>query len=436
MGYSNVTYEGTGLVSSYAYGSIELFSNSEILHKDQLLVYIDGELLTFTTDYTLDTVNEEIDLVAPLGSGETLLIQRSTEIDERLVDFTNNTIIEAETLDLDSNQLFFLIQELADSQSNALTLDSDNYWDGEGHASRNCSPADSGSGWVTLQQMQDAIAGVDTATVDGATQWSFTGNGVLTDFTLTGLGLNVTAAQLWVWQNGVIQKPVDDYDIDNTGTDPVVEFVAAPAGGDTIEIRAVHGTVTAIFDEVDGSIINDYSIDPLTALKTSAGDNTRFIIIGSSGKVSQIVQLVTAYIQDFDSAVEAKKLNDFDTPDGNISMGGNQITSMASGSASGHAVNKGQMEAAIAAAASLKVASGSMGTVSTSGISITVGFQPTMITLIKPTSGQGNAEVTFRSDYGGLSVSEFGTTINLQFNTAGFGFTPGASGEYWYIAYE
>ncbi|RMH17246.1 MAG: hypothetical protein D6698_08545 [Gammaproteobacteria bacterium] len=440
MAYSFVQYNGDGSTTSFAYGSIELFDNSEITHASQLKVYVDGVLKTVTTDYTVDTTNEEIDFVSAPASGTLIKIERDTQIASRYVDYTNNSIIEESVLDLDSNQLFFLIQELNDGLTNALTLDSDNYWNGQGYASRNCLPADTGSGWVTLQQMQDAIAGVDTATVDNATQWSFTGNGVLTDFTLTGLGLNIVAAQVWVWQNGVIQKPVTDYDIDNSGDDPVVQFVTAPASGDTIEIRSIHGTVTAIFDEVDGSIITDETIDPATKLKTSSGDNTRFIIIGSSGRVSTIAQLTHGHIQDFDSAVTGKSLDEFDDAAANISMGGNKITNLSSGaSGSSDACTVAQMESHVSSSVGRQTKAGSMGVVGSGGFTTSsLGFQPSVITLIRKnsTGNYENASASFFGDHSG-PVSALGESVEVQFFSNGFGFTPTNTGNTWYyVCYE
>lgn len=422
MAYSYLEYTGDGSTVNFSYGSIDLFSNTEITHSSQLEVYVDGVLKTVTTDYTVDTVNERITFVSAPASSTTVKISRSTQISERYVDFENNSVIEEQTLDLDSNQLFFLIQEINDGLVNALQLDSYGYWNGQGHASKNCLPADSGSGWVTLGQMQDAIAGIDTATIDNAMQWSFTGDGSSTDFELSDLGINVSPEQLWVWVNGVIQKPGSsyDYDTDNTGADPLVTFTAAPATGDAIEVRAIHGTVAAILDEYDGDSITNYSIDPKTKLLTDAGDPYRVIYFGANGRVSSIGQMTAARVANLASTVQGYSLDLFDPPEAAVDMNSQQITGLAAGTASSHAVNKGQMDAAISAITQAAVGTG---IAAVGANTVTLGWQPSLVFFITADVGV----VGFTG-----SGSSSGYTVTM--NATGFTVTNASSYPAAYVA--
>jgi hypothetical protein len=113
MAYSYVEYVGTagGTTGPFAYGSVALLETTTASHEDQLEVYKNGLLLTGTTDYTINEGTKEVTLVANIFNTDLLRISRITKADARYVDYVDSTNVTSELLDLDSNQLFFLVQE-------------------------------------------------------------------------------------------------------------------------------------------------------------------------------------------------------------------------------------------------------------------------------------------------------------------------------------
>lgn len=104
MAYSFVVYTGDGSTTDFNV-------NINYLSRSHIHVLIDGDE---TTDFTWvsDTL---IRLDDPADDTLEVKIQRQTPIDARLVDFVNGSTLNAETdLDQDSNQLFYLLQELSE----------------------------------------------------------------------------------------------------------------------------------------------------------------------------------------------------------------------------------------------------------------------------------------------------------------------------------
>ena len=196
---------------AYGYGDIETWDGTSIADSDLLQVYLNDDLLTLTIHYTVDDVDKEIDLDAGLDrvADDVLTIKRMTDIGEPYVDFTNNSTIDASDLDLATGQNRFKLQEINTDLTNTLGLDTINdCWDAEGKKICNLAAAVSSTDAVNLGQVQNILAGVDTAEIDNIVRWSFTGDNTTTDFTLvdapTGL---LEDDQVLVWVNTVLQTP-------------------------------------------------------------------------------------------------------------------------------------------------------------------------------------------------------------------------------------
>lgn len=118
MPLSYVTAEGTNVANQLvSYSAIDLFT--DIPHKDQLVVSLEDQTLDLTDDYTIDTVNKQVTILeASIG---TIKIERSTEIEDRLVTFTNTSILTQQDMNKNTDQLLFLAQELND-KINSVTL--------------------------------------------------------------------------------------------------------------------------------------------------------------------------------------------------------------------------------------------------------------------------------------------------------------------------
>lgn len=105
MANSYVTYTGDGSTDTYAVPF-------KYISETHVYVKVDGTLVSFTwqTDGTikLDT--------AP-GSGATVRVFRSTPMDDRFVDFINGAGLHEEDLDLDSDQIFYIMQEIEETRA-------------------------------------------------------------------------------------------------------------------------------------------------------------------------------------------------------------------------------------------------------------------------------------------------------------------------------
>lgn len=132
---------------------------------------------------------------------------------------------------------------------------------------------------------------------------------------------------------------------------PTVVFGTPPANNSSIHIRAITGSVVSALP--DGSVFTTTIYDrSVTAIKLDFGVGVadRVPIIDATGKVSAQV-FTTAYISDWDTALEATPLSTFAPPEEDIDMQGQKIVDLATGTAGTDAVNKAQMDAAIAAVA-------------------------------------------------------------------------------------
>lgn len=118
---SRVTYTGiTGTTASYA--GIVLLNDALVSQQSQLVVTKNGTALTYAaaapgaTEYTLNKATQVMTLGAALITTDALLIRRATKKDALHVDFTNNSPLAEDDLDLVLNQLLFIAQEASEAQ--------------------------------------------------------------------------------------------------------------------------------------------------------------------------------------------------------------------------------------------------------------------------------------------------------------------------------
>lgn len=104
------------------------------LSPDDITVTINGEP---TGDYWLPSQGQ-LTFNSPPPKGKVVVIARSTPT-TRLVDFTNTSMLNERILDLDSNQLMYLVQEALDSVKSllGLSLDDTDSFDARGYRIKN-----------------------------------------------------------------------------------------------------------------------------------------------------------------------------------------------------------------------------------------------------------------------------------------------------------
>lgn len=119
--YSSQSHTATASLGPFSYGNVSLLT--DVPAKDQLKVYVDGQLKTFTTDYTINTTAETITFTGGHGAVTgTVKIARESDIENKEVTFTNSSVLTAQDLNKNSDQLLFLAQELYDkAQDIAIT---------------------------------------------------------------------------------------------------------------------------------------------------------------------------------------------------------------------------------------------------------------------------------------------------------------------------
>lgn len=356
--------------ANLSFANIELFPVAQASLQSQLKITRtrNGSTTTLSyvaalgpaDSYTIDTANSEVDIQASdLQVNDTILIRRQVESCSRLVDFTSGSILDETDLDKDSNQLFFLIQEALDGlNSDSLGPtnpdDPDSCWNGLGREACNFAPASAGSSLTTLAQVQGLITGLDPAEINESNTWVFSGTGSQTDFTLSGIESEVEAGLLFVAVDGVLQTPDEpstpySYTVDNTGTNPVLQFNVAPAvGTDNISIRLIKGVFLAEFGDasVDGDAIIDGSIDE-SKLGFASGAANRYIKVDATGDVLLEV-LDHDDVSDFDAGVQENTLDSLAAASGNVDLGSNKLVNVGTPTASSDAATKGYVDTAAA----------------------------------------------------------------------------------------
>ena len=89
------------------------------IDKSHVHVYVDG-----VEDTTFTWISSAIiQTTAMPGAGSSVVLRRETPDDERLVDYTNTSMLDEATLDRDSNQNFFNLQEALDELDNKIGYD-------------------------------------------------------------------------------------------------------------------------------------------------------------------------------------------------------------------------------------------------------------------------------------------------------------------------
>lgn len=358
MALSRVTYTGNGSQVDFPF-AFDLIPDDEIAWSNQIKVYVNGVLQTFTTDYSIVASPSKVTFVAAPANGTIVTVARETQNTSRYVDYVDNSVTDEDVFNRDSNQLFYLIQENLDDLEDAMIKDvSGAYWAGQGLEVKNASAGTSGNSLVTVSQMNAAVAGLNISEIDNLDTWVFSGDGSTTDFVLTDAPSGLTVAkQLFVSVSGVDQRPDDnevdpvvtlDYDLDVTGAIRTLQFnTAPPTGTDNILVRTVSGSVVAS-SLPDGSITSDMIQDGQIDndhLKMASGVDRRLLIVDANGNVD--VRLgVAGDIVDFNDAVDLRRLNNLNIPTANYNMNTYKLTNLGTPSASGDSANKGYVDAA------------------------------------------------------------------------------------------
>jgi hypothetical protein len=115
--YSYDTFTPTTSTTDFSYAGIELLTDVPV--KDQIKVYKNGQLVPYGAGASGWTViaGDSIRLGTAVSSG-TIKLARETDIENKEVTFTNSSVLTAQDLNKNTDQLLFLCQELYDKAQN------------------------------------------------------------------------------------------------------------------------------------------------------------------------------------------------------------------------------------------------------------------------------------------------------------------------------
>lgn len=379
MAFSYVEYVGTvgGTTGPFSYGSVALLDADTESISTQIKVYKNGTLLTITTDYTLDTINDEVDTVSNVFDTDTLRIVRETKGDARYVDYVDSTNITSELLDLDSNQLFFLVQEAIDLQTDAMTIGTDGAWAGRGRKIGNIAAGVNGTDAVTVNQLQAAVTGALPASLSGIGTLVHNGDGATTLFALPSAISGITdPSDVEVYINGLRQRPGTHYTLSGTN----VSITPAPVAADRILLAYPEGAVSAVLttNTVTTTALQDNAV---TVAKIAEGTNGQVIatVAGNTAWTTPTASLIT----NFDTQVRTSRLDQMAAPTASVSMNSQRITSLATPTSGTDAATKTYVDD-IRTLTVMNTLAAMTGSVTSVNFSATCGFLAGQFTLMVP----------------------------------------------------
>jgi hypothetical protein len=150
MAYASITYTS-------ASGTTFALTNSngdpiEYLRQADIAVYVNGTLKTQGTDYTFNSAGTSI-VLGTAVSGATVLIQRTTGIEDNVVTYTPGSTLTAADLNNASNQNLYALQEFRDTYGALLG--------GSGDLSDQASIIGSGETWSSNNSQWATTAATD-----------------------------------------------------------------------------------------------------------------------------------------------------------------------------------------------------------------------------------------------------------------------------------
>jgi len=383
MAYSFTEYVGTvgGTTGPFSYGPVALLETTVASHAEQLDVYKNGVLLTNVTDYTVNEGTKEVTLVAQIFNTDLLRIARVTKADARYVDYVDSTNVTSELLDLDSNQLFFLVQEGLDIQGDAMIRGTDGQWNARSYRIGNLGAGINGTDAVNVNQLNAAVSGALPATLSGIGTTVYVGDGSTTDFALPAAISTITDDDdVEVYINGLRQRPGTHYSVSGGN----VVFSPAPAATDNILLAFPQGVVSAIL--TDNSVFSSaIQADAVTVDK---------ILQGTNGQVLKTVSGNTAWsslsaadVTDFDTQVRTSRLDQMAAPSSSVSMNSQLVTNLAAPVSSGDATRKSYVDTVFSRDVVYSASPAASGSTSTVTFTVTAPFQVGAFDVMFPVNG-------------------------------------------------
>lgn len=141
--YAQVTYTGNGSTTDYSI-------TFDFIDSSHVKAFLDG---TETSAFTISS--STLSFTTAPSSGATIRIERQTPIDERLVDFTDGSVLTESDLDKSANQNFYVAQEVKDDQENNLQIDTDDKYNASSKVIKNVANPTNDQDAVTKHYLEN-----------------------------------------------------------------------------------------------------------------------------------------------------------------------------------------------------------------------------------------------------------------------------------------
>lgn len=123
------------------------------LNSDHILLFVNGVSAT----YTLDSATVLRPDTTPT-SGDTVVIERSSNRTARIADYADASVLKAQTLDDDVLQAFYVSQEAFDTAADGMLLDTDDEFDANSKEIKNLTGGTDNNDAVAYAQMVNYVA--------------------------------------------------------------------------------------------------------------------------------------------------------------------------------------------------------------------------------------------------------------------------------------
>ena len=227
---------GNGTAGPFSWAQIDGYISSAHIY-----VYVNGVLKTLTSDYTLNTTAKTVTFTAGNfpSSGDYIEIKRITPktVAGLQVNFADASVLTAQDMNNAQKQQLFIAQEAQDTGAGGMGKNFfSTAWDATNLRIERVSPPTNLTDAANKQYV-DSLSLFGAFTVPQS--WSFSGDGSVEDIYLTNPEPTCTDPAMFIVEvNGVLQRPVTNYDIVAVGPYWQIQFTAPPAAGtDNIVIR-------------------------------------------------------------------------------------------------------------------------------------------------------------------------------------------------------